>query len=340
MGSKLGWVLSGVLVAAIIGFVVFKIMLPSPSSPTAETFRTGFLELQRVDVSPAVVLGAEPSEPGNAGDDYRLAVAVYRTNKDAIEQAIDRELAGEITSGDYVPELPVMEAVRKINEHLTAGARKKTMRYCNPARIVVKFAYASAMELRDLSDAITVLDGVYRSTKNGAELEKVLHNQFALGWHMMNERARAVVVLRGLRTQMKAVNTLEDLYASWKWEPNRHVEQLKGCRQYARGLRKVLRFYENKWNIVWKPRPDPGNIFRIIERDEDRAWRVDALLVLGAIRYTHKALRGDSRVTRKLIERFAKSSDPFEKAAAAAARDLTPEGFQQIAAPLTAAHDR
>jgi len=329
MGSKLGWVLSGVLVAALIGFVVYKVVLPSPSEPTAETLETGFLDIQQVGVSPAVFLGSEPSEPGNAGDDYRLAIAVYEKNKDAIGGAFAR--AGEITEGEYVPELPAMEALRKINEHLGAGARKKKMYYTDPVKTVVKGTCASAKDFGNLSDSITVLASVYYATKNWPELEKVLHNQFVMGRHMVNEHARALVVLEGLRNQMRALNTMQGLYANW--EPNQHVRQLKGVREYTRGLRTVLRSHENKWKIVWRLRPEPGNIFRIIEKDQDRAWRVDALLVLGAIRYTHKAHRGDSRVAGKLIERFCMSSDPFEKAAAVAARDLTPEGFKQIAAP-------
>ena len=45
------------------------------------------------------------------------------------------------------------------------------------------------------------------------------------------------------------------------------------------------------------------------------------------------AFAGDMRYTNKLIAKFAESDDPIERAAAVAARDLTPDGFNDVGKP-------
>ena len=60
-----------------------------------------------------------------------------------------------------------------------------------------------------------------------------------------------------------------------------------------------------------------------------RRVRVQGLLVLGIVKFSAPQ-RGDVRVAKKLMDRYAASDDPLEAAAAKAARELTREDFRRI----------
>jgi hypothetical protein len=148
---------------------------------------------------------------------------------------------------------------------------------------------------------------------------------------MTNERARVDVVLRGLRLQQMALERLREVYEHWEGADKSRIGKLK---TYAEGLGRVCRAFRDKWAIVWTAAPEPGDVFNIIENDEDRAWRVDALLGLAIVKIREQSHRGNSRKVQRLIERFLNSADPLECAAARAAQEFSRADFDKLGRKL------
>jgi hypothetical protein len=330
MGSKIGWILSGVLVLLLATvMVVLWVTSSTATPPTLAITVPGFFERHEITLSPAGFLGSLPSGAGDAADDYRQAAEIYHAHAQEFSDAIGNE--PDLLKGAYKVPASVVRALEDLCAHVSAGAAKKEMHYTAADRIEVRYANEQATQLVHVADALALLAIVYDAAKKYDEEDKVIRAMFVLGWHMAQEDARATMVSQGLEIQGGAVGYLGDLY--FKQDPKKYAVPLKALEDYRRELQRVFKDYKDKLFVVWRPVPNPGDVFAVVQRDKDRAWRVEALLVTGAIRFTHAKSAGDQKVAQSLIEEYAKSPDPFVKAAATAARDLTEEGFTRVGTP-------
>jgi len=324
MGSKLGWLLAGLLVVGVVGIILVMAVFPSASPATAATLREGVLDLHTVG-PPTAVLGREPTGAGNAADDYKKAIDLYNANIDVIKRGtIDR---GKIARGQASLDRRTMKILTDIAARVADGAQKKEMKYTlvhTPKKFQVGYFYEPADALRNISAAVTLLATQHYARKEYDEARKALQDAFVIGWHMMNERSRMDLVRIGLGIQRDAVAGLVTLYEKWPDEGG--GEKISALSDYDRQLRRLGDSYDDKRRVIWVlgKGASPGDVFNIIENDEDRACRVQALLYLGVLRFT-AATRGDRRKTRKLIDKYAASDDLIEKAAAVAARDMAAE---------------
>jgi len=324
MGSKLGWLLAGLLVIGVVGIILVMVVFPSASPATGATLKEGVLDLHTVG-PPTAVLDRQPTAAGNAGDDYKKAVDLYNANVDVIARAeADRQ---RIARGQASLDSSTMKILADIAARLAAGARKKEMRYTlvhTPKKFQVGYFYEPAKDLRNVSAAVMLLAAQHYARKEYAEAQKALRNAFVVGWHMMNERSRMDLVSIGLGIQRDAIGGLIRLYKDWPGEDRN--EKISALVAHDRRLARLSNFYDDKRRVIWAlgKGAHPGDVFNIIENDEDRACRAQGLLYLGVLRFT-AATRGDIRKTRRLIEKYAGSDDPIEKAAAIAARDMTAE---------------
>jgi len=315
VGNKLGWIIAGVLVAALIIVIVLVALIPKwqRSKPTRTTLAKGFMELVTVKESPAVILGAEPGEAGNAGDDYQKAVELYKANSTKLEFA---ENAGDMT-----------ELLKQIHAHVAAGAKKAKMEYTfvhTPKKFVIGYRHEPAVELQRLSHALELLGKHYLENDQYAEAELVYKDELVLGWHMVNERSRAHMVQAGINVQFLALRGLNSVYSNRDGENQKSFQKLQ---TYSDSLEPLERAYSEKSRLVYSRKPEPGDIFNIVENDKDRAWRVQAILVAGIVRFT-AASEGDVNYANELIKKYVDSNDKFEQAAAVAARDATEQDFE------------
>ncbi len=333
MGNKIGWIVAGVLVLALIGFVVYKASSPTLQPATSET-SADMLEFHPLNVSPSLFLEAGPIGVGNAGDDYAKAIALYKANAPAIRDAVDK--IDSLQNRSFVPKATTMTIMRQILEHVNAAGTKKDMKFTlvhTPKDFVVKGTYRPADDLSRVWRALCFLATVEFYANNYPAMEKILQAEFTLGYHMVNERARARAMWDGSVIQQTALNDLEKLYTNW--EPEKHTKQVEGIRTYNRELDSFRVFIEKKYGTIWKNPPMPGDLYRIVEMDKDRAFRVDALLCLGVARFTHTKFPPDQKKIAALLEQFEKSSDPLEAAAAVAARKLNDDTVKEVTAPET-----
>ncbi len=330
MGSKLGWLLAAVLVVAIGLIVLFTVVYPSPSDPSAAFKREGMLDLRTVDASPELVVGYTPDGGGNAADDYARAVKIYNEAPDKLADAVRDRF--EVARGNAVSPPDVRDMLDRMHAHVATGARKADMRYVfahTPDEFDVGFYYGPAEDLKRVSLALELLGLNHYAAKEFDKAEAVFKNIFVLGWHMTGDkdRVRVDMVHTGMQIQLPAIDLLKDLYG--KWDKAKYAGRIEKIDEYDDELVDIEEWYSNKLSLLWRTRPHAGDVFYVIENDEDRAWRVQALLELGILKFTADT-RGDRRYTKKLMEEYASDPDVYLQAAAKAAQEFTERDFNLL----------
>ena len=333
MANKIGWIVGFLLLAGIGGGIAMKLLVfPSQSVQSKETLEPGFSDLIEVDASPTSVLDAAPRAPGNAGDDYHKAVPLFRGLFKEIVRLRRPEINVKITKGREVVPGKTLEVLRKIHAHVAAGAKKKQMKYTfvhTPKEFQVGFFYLPAADnLQGISESLEVLLWHHLGLQEHARAVAVLQDAYVLGLHMAGERARVDMVQRGLRIQERALMGLDGVYSSW--DQAKYAQKLRLIRKQVIAVQAARSRYSRKREIVWSTKPNPGDLYFIVANDKDPAFRVQALLALGVVRFTHADHRGDMKRTRELLDQYAASSNPLEAAAAKAAKNMTEEDFNDI----------
>jgi hypothetical protein len=339
VGNKVGWILALAVIIVVVGIAYFTIFEPLPSPPR-DTLDPSVLTLKSVDMPLADVIGFEPNEPGNAADDYQKAVTLWLMHGKEIEATGDADHFDALAAAKDSWADPGMQACKEIAAHVAAGARKKTMEYTfryTPKQLKIRYRHKHADHLYKVAVSVQQVYMMHKARMEFPQAEKPLQHMFVLGIHLFQERSLPYVSTTGLDIQLAALKWLQELYNAWPGAP-RHRLALIG--QYEHQLSVIRELCRKKRQWLWDniPATDPrtgdpilapGDVFNIAEHDQDRAWRVQAIIALGPMKYRITG-RGDSRKTRKLIEWFLMSKDPLEEAAAQAASKMTQDEFRGL----------
>lgn len=345
MGNKVGWIISGLLVA--VGSVIFVIFMwfPSPSDPTMETKAKGRLDMHKLSI-PVTTIAPEPTGSGNAGEDYAKALEIWNSGKISFSEKknkfsnepIDGDI-GEYTKQVWTGKKHVSDddlaQLNKINEHLAAGAGKKEMKFtlvCTPNKeLVVNPKYKPASDLRRVGLAMGVLAGDLRDKQKFDEAKKILQNAFLMGRHMTDERVHPWMTIAGLQVQVEAIGQMSELYRAQGDKV--FNENLNTLNDYLTAITSLGTDCDTKMNILRKMNVAPGDVFNIIMNDQDPSWRVQAVLMLGNLKFKADTnTRGDIRYIRKLLDE-ATSGDVLDDGAA----QIAPEMKESVLAALKAA---
>ena len=334
MGKTLSWVLAGIFGAFALTMIVKYAFFPPPTSPS-RTGRAGMLSFRKIEEPLALVTGAEPAAAGDAGGDYRLAMDVYRENTQAIDEMIGHARDGDLAGGEYRYTPEQLAILGKVAAHVADAAAKRKMSFyfrLTPKEIKRPYFAFEADRFQELYDVLDVL-AMHHVFTGGepeyADAEKCLSHALVMGRHMVDERARFDIVNQGLIIQETVCDTLIALYRRWK-KPDR-VDAVKA---YKGGLLEITGQYAALQGVIWGVElpwrcPHPGDVFNLAANHEDRAVRVEAIVVLGVVRHG-QIKRGDQRIVRKLINQKLTSSDEIEAAAAKAANEMTQEDLRMM----------
>jgi len=74
-----------------------------------------------------------------------------------------------------------------------------------------------------------------------------------------------------------------------------------------------------KLQLVRTANVEAGDVFNIIENDEDRMWRVEGLLLLGPLKFRFEKIERNRVKIDQLIDQYKGHGDPLLKAAAQSA---------------------
>ncbi len=339
MGNKSGWIVGGILLAGVLIFLMFFVFSPLPSAPYL-TNEPGFMELKVPQTPLDAIISAVPTGPGNAADDYAKALTFYKQNVADIDKTADIAPFNAATASSDPWANPDFKACRTLADLVAAGAKKAEMRYTfvmTPQKLKPYFQLGFARDLYQISLGSSQCYMVHMERKEYAQAEKRMQDMFILGWHMFNERALADMSMQGLDIMVVAVQRLEELYNIWPEAPKDRMRSLK---EYESELLSIREYDRQKKRLLWDSLPSnlsksgdqfyPGDVLRMAESEEDHAWKVQAVLTLGAMKFRCVNSRGNIKKTFSLIQRYLRSDDPLLKAAAECANELTIEQYQSL----------
>ncbi len=331
MGNKIGWIISGVLVAVVAVILGIKLFgEPDHEDPTSATTAPGALERFAVERPVTDVLNQKPSGVGNAATEYMQAATLYDQN---IEQVLRHmsarprdDKARKIrrackTAGNGTQLAPAgAELLTPIVASVQAGARKSSLKLVNHvtgAELDGHDPFGQMpveIHLQNASAAALTLAGHYIYTGRHDEADEVLRAAFTMGWHLNQERAQADIVLFGLRLQQDAIRLmLTNLELAGRDRSSGKLDS------YLEQLQRVYGKVSAKWGLIKDDKPHAGDIINIIENDQDRLWKIEGLLMLGFLRFLEQGHEGNLAKIDSLLEEYKHSNDPLISAAASEA---------------------
>ena len=348
IGNKKGWLISAAIAGAallISLMIILQSAFSSGSRATTKTLRAGVLDKWTTAEPISGFISDPPLGTDNAGDDYARAVRLIRDNEEVIRRfhgsyrtwQTNAQEATYETRGmpredtlARIREIPfdVPPQVEEMLRHVAQAVTQEKMEYVfvhtSPKLYVDRRIEASY----DLIAVAKVLMDVSAYHYYRDDFEQSLtprEHLLVLGWHMFNERAHVDMMYQGLIIQLDALEMLITAY-----EELGHADKADRARNYRASVKDLMDRMAEKLDAIMPPADEdrlaePGDVFNVARNDQDRAWRVQAVLALGILKVQPQGViaRADERVTRKLIREFEKSSDPMIRAAAVAARDLT-----------------
>lgn len=319
MGNRFGWIIAGVLLAGLVGYILSTFVFPSPSQPTQETTRPGVLDLHAPKKPLADVLGFEPTRDEDAGDDYAAAIAFYDQHKDEFDAMYENLRNDENATLDITN----LELCRAFLKTLSPAAKKTYMTYTfvhTPTELKVSAFADGAKDFENLSNTLQTIAEHYKRTSQIAETVEPARSLFMMGRHLMDERRRYQLVASGMEYQDAALQILMEAYKDAS-----DADKLESAESYYGELVFAYKLMTDKQRIVWNFDPKPGDLFNIIENDKDRTWRVEGTLALGMLKLRQKGQRGNMRKIEQLLTAARASDDELIRAAGDVAQSCTSE---------------
>jgi len=318
MGSKVGWIISGVMVLLFFIAVVIPVAFPSPSKPI-KALELGFLDLYKLPELSTIV-DTLPSSAGNAGDDYKQALSVYATNKDEVDEFIAGFAA--------MPAPTILPgSVQELVDLVEQGSRKASMKYVfihTEKELSVRRFYKPADDMNLLANALVCTSYFHQNRGEKDRQIELLKVLGIMGWHLYEERAHPAMMAYGLGFMMDSASGLLQRY-----NDDGLTTEAAQAEVFSKAVIALEQKFNDKMNVVWNTSPHAGDVFYIAEKDADTAWRVRAILSLGILKFTSTG--ADRRYNKNLILKFMKDGDVKIAAAARAARHLMYSEFNTLA---------
>jgi hypothetical protein len=327
MNKITGMIVAAILVLIVGGIVLKSLVFPSSDSPTLATTGSGFMEVIEVNADISSIVKTTPSGAGNAAEHYSKAIELLFANYDAIQDSA-ADLAGG-NAKDHSDALKIFETIRG---HVATGAKQASMDYMTKyasGKLQVSTHQEDVERLDATLSALDILGDYYVKNKRFKDAEALYRDIFVAGWHMINERSQIQMTVFGVNLQNMALNGMIRSFDS-KLDKNTKNQRIETLKTYNNALDKYRSQHREKMKIFRKALFDAGDIWNIAENDKDRAWRVQAILAMALIRFTHDTSKANTARNNALIERFLNSDDPLEKAAAEAAKAYTDIDFNQV----------
>jgi len=325
MNKITGLVFGGIMLVIVAGVLVKVLVFPSTDSPTIETSRTGFMEVIEVGATLTDVLDAAPSGADNAAEHYAQAIEVFFAN-----QAILLDAAADLGQGKADGYADALKTLEEIRGHIGNGAKQAGMNYLAQhasGKLQVSKRQDDVERLGQTIDSLDILGDYYLENKRFKDADALYRDMLVAGWHMVQAHSHMHMTLYGQDIQATALSGMSKSIET-DLDKTAKLERRAPLRNYLSALNEFKSRYEEKSMVFHKARLEAGDVWNIAENDKDRAWRVQAILGMGMMKFTHPSKTNATR-NNAMIEKFLKSGDPVEKLAAQAAKAYTEIEFNQ-----------
>ena len=329
MASKAPWIVAIVFGLFIIVMIVRMVLFPSPTDPEY-TLKKSMMRFQEHGQPLSLVLGADPSEAGDAADYYNQAIAAYEANREALEEINSRQ--PDVARREHRYSNEELAQLRKVADLIASGAARAEMSNYSADEIQDARRVEKAeryQELADVLDSLALHHRIEGAPADMAKVAKCYLDLLVMGRHMVEERARFEIVDTGLGFQDAACSQLGAVYR--KIAP----DKVDAVEEYNLGLAALIEQYSTLRNEVFYVLreewgcPHPGDLINLAGGHPDRAIRVEAIIRLGIVKFGGIE-RGDVDHVQKLIKKGLASEDEFDRAAAKVANGMTAEDVRML----------
>lgn len=312
-GNRLGWGISAVMAIIVIGgwlLVENQLRLTDP---------TNFSSPENLAaLSPP--LPPEPvvqfNEPGDAGQAYRQAAAVYPDNSDACEDFAKHP-------ADGAPPQPIQLVLDAMHQ------RGVVVLANDPGQLINYTQHNPALEaMEELGHVMDAAGLMFFQQKKLEDARRFYHAVYALGLRLYDERLDYDEYLAGMGLMNEATAGLGECEPAGS-AARQQLEQQESAvasfdQDHVRPIYQVL--------VSGDPAAiaaNAGDIFVFATSAKERMFRVEAIMKLGRYRFD-AARNADQMAVPRYLRKLVNDPDPAVRCAAAAARDLTLEQYRMI----------
>ena len=318
-GNRLGWILAGALVVVmIIAIAAAYVVTGKRTEPTAFSQDPANLAVLELPRDPRQLLPTQRRD-ADAGAVYWRAVEDYQKNITEYERLTEAFDAKRAVALDGVK--AVLEA---------ADYRKASL---FDGRIEAAVGYGSrpgVNALHRVGAVVARLGTDYAQKRQFDEARKYLLASYALGFHLYDQRMSRLQLTAGLGLMAQSATVLKQIEnADGKTDAGKRYDEFvssyqKYYTEHVEPMERVLTSVDPKVlaNHV-------GDVFVIVDKSQERVWRVEGVLKLGMYKY-YTNTAGDRRAAVRTVKSLLKDPDPAVAAAALAARELTIAQYRTI----------
>lgn len=327
-GNKEGWVMS-VAIIAVVGLMLWKFELlaaPSIAKPSGQ-FKN-LREPIALPVKPEEVLAGVITEDRDAGDLYWQAIKLYQESPETYDK----------TRPKYTDRLGELKAIDLLVQ--ATSARNANIFLRKPELLVnYKYPWPEMDALYKLGIVANSIAFSFQAQGDEVQTKRYAHAAFSLGAKMFNERLTHGELDAGIKLMQASGDTLKTLAK----KQNNKAEQDK-WEQFGQATKgyyeaKILKLYQVVMSAgMVHIGANAGDVFELAQHNEDRMWKVEALLKVGRYRF-NAARKGDQVGAERMLsddptkygyQDWTKSPDPAVRAAALAAKQMTVEEYRMI----------
>lgn len=304
---KLGLIISGVIVLAVILFMVVSSRQP-PEAPTKATTAPGALD--KAELPAGLPKLYTPQSPNNSADaSYKSAVAFARENAKALSAkspqpglvyrlssfVIDGLDAGQVGAGLLDDQVPMA-----VNEKPEYG------------------------------EALGIIGAVLLDRAESlGKTDKTAGAKVAIAVTVMGERLyrsslRLDNRLAGASMMRGGVGLLYTDFAEQLPQGGKELDP------WVDAIKKINTAWTAKMQIVRTVQPHIGDLLNVAKNDKDPTFRVEATRQLGIAKYLAKTHKGNLAAVEELIAASKSDPDGNIVAAAGAAEALTYDQFKKL----------
>jgi hypothetical protein len=168
-----------------------------------------------------------------------------------------------------------------------------------------------------------------RADKNKEAAEKSARAALIFGERLFNNGVFVAYKSAGLGVLSEGLAAFEAHYSE-RFFPD--AEKAAAAKQLYADYRSSTERWNKKEVLVRRigPLSKPGDLWNLAEHDEDRAWRLDAIMWLGVAKWTEASKGGQRSAIQSYLEKKSLDPDPLVAQRAKAAADFSREDVRTL----------
>jgi hypothetical protein len=315
-GNRLGWGISVVIVIVTMVALYLFMQLVGTVTPATELVTTGqALDSIVLPISPRELVPVMTDDCDAAGL-IRQAIEQFRAEPRRYEDFLAQPKAGAA--------LPAVELVIQATAcgrmRLFADRPDEVVMYESTKPAIHAIATVGratiVLGLLNKSNADIAMKHYEAAYSLGAKLyeERIVYAELEAGMELMSQSARAMAGIAQEQGDSQRATALRDF-------------DMQRLDYYKRRIEPVLQAVTSIDETIVERHA--GDIARLSQRAQERAWRVEATLSLGRQRFFSGRV-GDQRGAIRTLQELSNDSDPAVQLAAKKALAMTIEDYRQL----------